>query len=104
MLLCWDYGRRAARALADAAPLLRTASKLTLLTVDPQPDMLQALDIQPGDLPAYCAAHGYPVPKTVHATSEGVGIGNVILNVASDSGCDMIVMGLYNRSRVRDDK
>lgn len=102
VLLCWDYGRRAARALADAAPLLLTASKLTILTVDPQPDMLQALDIQPGDLPAYCAAHGYPVPKAVHATSEGVGIGNVILNVAADSGCDMIVMGLYNRSRARE--
>lgn len=102
VLFCWDYGRRAARALADAAPLLREASQLTVLTVDPQPDMLRALDIQPGDLAAYCAAHGYPAPKTVHTVSEGVGVGNAILNAATDHDCDMIVMGLYNRSRVRE--
>lgn len=102
VLFCWDYGRRAARALADAAPLLRTASRLTVLTVDPQPDMLYSLDIHPEDLPAYCAAHGYPAPKAVHTISEGVGIGNAILNAAADHDCDMIVMGLYNRSRVRE--
>lgn len=102
VLFCWDYGRRAARALADAAPLLSAASRLTILTVDPQPDMLYSLDIEPGDLTAYCAAHGYPAPKIMHRTSEGVGIGNTILNAAADDDCDMIVMGLYNRSRVRE--
>jgi nucleotide-binding universal stress UspA family protein len=102
VLFCWDYGRRAARALADAAPFLRMASKLTVLTVDPEPDWLQSLDILPEDLPAYCAAHGYPEPKVTQTTSKDVGIGNAILNAASTDGCDMIVMGLYNRSRVRE--
>lgn len=103
VLFCWDYGRRAARALADAAPLLSSASKLTVLTVDPQPDeILHAQDIEPGDLSAYCARHGYPKPKEVHAISNDVGIGNAILNAVADYGCDMIVMGIYNRSRVRE--
>ncbi|CAM5209758.1 Nucleotide-binding universal stress UspA family protein OS=Castellaniella defragrans OX=75697 GN=HNR28_002800 PE=4 SV=1 [Castellaniella defragrans] len=102
VLFCWDYGRRAARALADAAPLLSGAARLTVLTVDPQPDLLDSLDIEPGDLAAYCAAHGYPTPKIMHRTSEGVGIGNTILNAAADDDCDMIIMGLYNRSRVRE--
>jgi nucleotide-binding universal stress UspA family protein len=102
VLFCWDYGRRSARALADAAPLLSTASTLSVLTVDPQPEMLRLLDIEPGDLSAYCAVHGYPKPKEVHTISEGVGIGNAILNAATDYGCDMIVMGLYNRSRIRE--
>lgn len=102
VLFCWDYGRRAARALADAAPILSAASSLTILTVDPQPEMLDSLDIEPGDLPAYCAARGYPKPKEIHTISEGIGIGSAILNAAADHGCDMIVMGLYNRSRVRE--
>jgi len=102
VLFCWDYGRRSARALADAAPLLSSASTLTILTVDPPTQMLQSLDIQPEDLLAYCAAHGYPKPKLVSTTSEGVGIGNAILNTATDHACDLIVMGLYNRSRVRE--
>jgi nucleotide-binding universal stress UspA family protein len=102
VLFCWDYGRRSARALADAAPLLSNASTLTILTVDPPFKMLQTLDIQQEDMLAYCAAHGYPQPKLVNTTSEGVGIGNAILNAATDHACDLIVMGLYNRSRVRE--
>lgn len=102
VLFCWDYGRRAARALADAAPLLSSASKLTVLTVDLQPEVLHSQDIEPGDLQAYCAGHGYPKPMEVHAISEGVGIGNAILNAVADYDCDMIVMGIYNRSRVRE--
>lgn len=102
VLFCWDYGRRAARALADAAPILRQASELTILTVDPQSEMLRSRDIEPDDLLAYCSAHGFPEPKEVQIKSRDLGIGNSILNAATDYGCDMIVMGLYNRSRVRE--
>lgn len=102
VLFCWDYGRRAARALADAAPILSQASSLTILTVDPQPDMLIERDVQPGDLLAYCAAHGYPVPKEVTKTSEYLNVGDTILNAVTDHGCDMVIMGIYNRSRVRE--
>ncbi|MBV6271877.1 universal stress protein [Alcaligenaceae bacterium CGII-47] len=102
ILFCWDYGRRSARALADAAPMISAATKLTVLTVDPQPELLRSLDIESADLFAYCAAHHYPTPNEVHTISEGIGVGNAILNAATDYGCDMIVMGLYNRSRVRE--
>lgn len=102
VLFCWDYGRRAARALADAAPILCQASKLTILTVDPQPEMLRSRDIEPGDLLAYCSTHGFPKPKETHTDRGDVGIGNRILNAAADYDCDLVVMGLYNRSRVRE--
>lgn len=102
VLFCWDYGRRAARALADAAPILGQASTLTILTVDPQPEMLRSRDIEPDDLLAYCSTHGFPEPKEVRTDSKEVGIGNRILNAATDYGCDLVVMGLYNRSRVRE--
>lgn len=102
VLFCWDYGRRSARALSDAAPILAQASTLTILTVDPQPDMLRSHDVESGDLHAYCEAHGYPVPKEVDGTSEYINVGDLILNAATDHGCDMIVMGIYNRSRVRE--
>ncbi len=102
ILFCWDYGRRAARALADAAPLLSMASKLTILTVDPQPEMLRSRGVEPDDLQAYCAEHGYPVPEEVHKSSKGTSIGSAILNTATDYSCDLVVMGIYNRSRVRE--
>ncbi|NYT64225.1 universal stress protein [Alcaligenaceae bacterium] len=102
VLFCWDYGRRAARALADAAPILRMATDLVVLTVDPKPEMLSFRDIAPDDLAGYCAAQGYPKIKEVHQGSEGVGVGNAILNTAADYGCDLIVMGAYSHSRVRE--
>ncbi|TCT08856.1 universal stress protein [Paralcaligenes ureilyticus] len=102
VLFCWDYGRRAARALADAAPLLSMASELTILTVDPQPEMLRSRGVEPDDLRTYCAEHGYPAPKEIHKSSKDASIGNSILNAATDYGCDLVVMGIYNRSRVRE--
>lgn len=102
VLFCWDNGRRAARALADAAPILQNASHLTVLKVDENLDQMHAQDITPKDLDAYCAAKGYPAPKVVKKESLSHGIGNTILNSATDHGCDMIVMGAYNRSRVRE--
>ena len=102
VLFCWDYGRRAARALADAAPILRRASELIILTVDPQPEMLRSRDVEPEDLLAYCSAHGFPKPKVVHAEGRDISVGNCILNATTDYGCDFVVMGIYNRSRVRE--
>lgn len=102
VLFCWDYGRRAARALADAAPILRMASELIVLTVDPSPEVLSSRDIATDDLSAYCASKRYPKIKEVHQESEGIGVGNVILNTAADHGCDLIVMGAYSHSRVRE--
>ncbi len=102
VLFCWDYGRRAARALADAAPIIQQALELTILTVDPQPETLRSRDIEIGDLLAYCSIHGFPQPKEVHTLSRDVGVGSCILNAAADYGCDLVVMGIYNRSRVRE--
>lgn len=102
VLFCWDYGRRAARALADAAPILKRASELVVLTVDPDPELLSWRDISPNDLAAYCASHQYPKIKERHTISAGVGVGNAILNTAADNSCDLIVMGAYNHSRLRE--
>ena len=102
VLFCWDYGRRAARALADAAPILCQASELSILTVDPQPEMLRSRDIEPYDLLAYCSARGFPEPKEIHSDSRDISVGDRILNAAADHSCDLVVMGLYNRSRVRE--
>jgi len=102
VLFCWDNGRRAARALADAAPILRQAKHLVVLKVDEDIDQMRAQDITPEDLNSYCASKGYPAPEVIKRESLSYGIGNTILNTATDQGCDLIVMGAYNRSRIRE--
>lgn len=69
------------RRLENRFPRVRRM-KLTVLTADPLPDMLYSPDIDPGDLAAYCAAHGYPTPIIMDRTSDNVGISNTILNAA----------------------
>lgn len=102
VLFCWDSGRRAARALADAAPLFSKAKQIVSLSIDPDVEMLRNKGIEPGDLAAYCASHNYPPLTEVVKSRADNDIGNTILNTATDYGCDMIVMGAYNHNRLRE--
>jgi nucleotide-binding universal stress UspA family protein len=102
VLVCWDHGREAARALADAAPFLERAQEITVLTLDPDSDRMRGRRTVANDLQAYFQAHGYTEPRMVSAETADVGIGNAILNTASDYGSDLVVMGLYGHSRARE--
>lgn len=101
VLFCWDKKREAARAFADAAPLLRTAKELVVLAIDEDTESLREQDIQENDFSDFCTAQGYPAPKVLLRNSKGVGVGNVILNTSTDYGSDLIVMGAYGHSRMR---
>lgn len=101
VLFCWDKKREAARAFADAAPLLRTAKELVVLAIDEDTEDLREQDIQENDFSDLCTALGYPAPKVLLRSSKGVGVGNVILNTATDHASDLIVMGAYGHSRMR---
>ncbi|QIM49765.1 universal stress protein [Pusillimonas sp. DMV24BSW_D] len=102
ILFCWDRGRRAARALADAGPILRQAKDLVVLTIDENRELAKKQDLHDDDFNAYCASRGYPQPKFIRQISNHINIGTIILNGATDQGCDMVVMGAYNRSRTRE--
>ncbi|EHK64442.1 universal stress protein [Achromobacter arsenitoxydans] len=102
VLLCWDGSREAARALTDAAPLLRGASQLVVLTMDEGAATRSIESIPFEDLAAYCAALGTPAPEHVHRDIKGVGVGSTILNAAADYSADLIVMGAYGHSKFRE--
>lgn len=101
VLFCWDKKREATRAFADAAPLLRASKELVVLAIDEDTQSLRDQDIQENDFSSLCTALGYPAPKVLSRSSKGVGVGNVILNTATDYGSDLIVMGAYGHSRMR---
>ncbi|MCW0210980.1 MAG: universal stress protein [Achromobacter sp.] len=101
VLYCWDRGREAARALADAAPLLRNANALTVLTLDEGGDEASGLEVPFEDLAAYCACHGFPQPRHEFRSTRDTDVGDAILSAAADAGADLIVMGAYGHSRMR---
>jgi len=104
VLIAWNASPQAARAVGDALPLLRAAKTVTILTVDPF-TVLTA----PGDegersesvLRRHLARHG------VAAELRGVPHGdldpaNTLLSSAADAGADLIVMGMFGHSRLRE--
>lgn len=101
VLYCWDQRREAARAFTDAAPFLKRCDELVVLEVDRDPNLLRDNDLREEDIDNYCTSLGYPKPKHLIKESENIGVGNVILNTASDAGSDLIVMGAYGHSRMR---
>lgn len=102
VLLCWDQRREAARAFADAAPFLKECETLTILEIDRDNEKLGWNDLRKEDISHYCQLLGYPTPKRLNLVSTDYGVGNVILNAATDTGCDLIVMGAYGHSRMRE--
>ncbi len=101
VLLCWDQSREAARAFADAAPILEAATELTVLIIDPQSRPLFLTPANREDLFAYCARRGFPVPHIAEHRSGNFSVANTILNTASETGADLIVMGAYGYSRLQ---
>ena len=101
VLVGWDASREAARAVNDAMPLLVVASSVTVITIDPKQSREEHGDIPGADISLHLARHGVKaqVERTV---SGGIGIGNALLSRASDLGADLLVMGAYGHSRVRE--
>jgi nucleotide-binding universal stress UspA family protein len=105
VLVGWDASREATRAVNDAMPLLAGAQTVTILAIDPADgpaDHGAGHGEVPGaDIALHLARHG--VAATTEATvSAGIGAGNALLSRASDLEADLLVMGAYGHSRVRE--
>jgi nucleotide-binding universal stress UspA family protein len=101
VLIAWNASREAARATADAMPLLASAETVTVMAVDPQSTPRGHGDLPGADIALNLARHGVraQVERTV---SAGVPIGETLLSRAADLGADLLVMGAYGHSRVRE--
>jgi len=98
VLCAWNGSREAARAVADAMPLLRAAEHVTALSADPPG---AATRLPGADIALHLARHG--VKASSSATYAGdLTVGDAILNRAADLGADLLVMGGYGHSRTRE--
>jgi len=97
----WNATREAARAAFDALPLLKHASQVHLIWVDAQREPEVAGNLPGSELAASLSRHDVNV--TAEKTpAAGVGVGEVLLNRVSDHGADLLVMGVYGHSRMRE--
>jgi nucleotide-binding universal stress UspA family protein len=99
ILVCWDGSRNAARAIADSMPFLTRGKKVEIVIVasgDGKVDELPGADL--GD---HLARHGLTV-EVKRLVAADLDVSNVILSYAADCAADLIVMGGYGHSRLRE--
>jgi len=101
VMLCWNASRESARAASDAMPFLKAADEVIVLIVDPKASA-NGHGAEPGaDVATWLARHGVKVSVQREVAGD-TDIGNVILSRAADLDVDLIVMGAYGHSRMRE--
>jgi nucleotide-binding universal stress UspA family protein len=99
VMVCWDASRSAARAIADALPLLGRARAIDVVIV--ASERLKGDEVPGADIGQHLARHGLKVEvRRIVATETDVA--NTILSHAADTSADFIVMGGYGHSRLRE--
>ena len=99
VMVCWDASRNAARAVADAMPLLRRAKSIDVVIV--ATERLKSDEIPGADIGQHLARHDLKV-EVKRIVSTDTDVANTILSHAADSAADFIVMGGYGHSRLRE--
>ena len=94
--IAWEASPEAARAIADAIPLMEKAASVTVL--EAEAGQVAAIDAQ--ELVARLAWHG--VKATVHPFDASVTeLGAAFLAAAGEVNADLLIKGAYSQSRLR---
>lgn len=108
ILAAWNASREAGRALQDALPLLRRADSVTVAIIDAGAHPRDVGDPPGAEVLAWLERHGVLATLAL-AQGERPGLlkrpGNVgeqLLVLAAERDCDLLVMGAYGHSRMRE--
>ena len=97
--IAWDFSRPAARAVADALPLLEKAKKVHVLTVANEKVIESRRPTT--EFAKYLGRHDVDVVlDTVDAADRR--IGDILESYVTSCNADMLVMGAYGHSRIRE--
>lgn len=96
-VIAWNGSREAARAAHDALPLLQAAKSVVVLSINPSPEVAATGATLAGNL----GHHG------ISARAKPVDLGDIeegemLLSTLADEGAELLVMGVYGHSRVRE--
>jgi nucleotide-binding universal stress UspA family protein len=94
-IIAWDGSRGAARALAQAMPLLRYHGEAQIVTVVGQHDSRTVPDIIP-----HIERHG--VACTYYTPAASPSVAKTLLAHARRAASDLLVMGAFSHSRLRE--
>lgn len=99
VVVCWDGSRAAARATGDAMPFLTRAKKVDVVTIATAP--AKSEEVPGADIAQHLARHGRNV-EVQRLVVADIDTTSAILSYVADAGADLIVMGGYGHSRLRE--
>jgi nucleotide-binding universal stress UspA family protein len=99
VMVGWDGSRSAARAVADAIPLLVRAKATEIVIVSNEP--AKSDEMPAADIAHHLARHGAKVEVKSIVTAE-TDVACTMLSHAADTSADFLVMGGYGHSRLRE--
>ena len=101
ILVAWNAKRESIRAVADALPLLAKAEAVEVLVVDHQRHPTGHGQEPGADIARHLARHGAQV-EVRRLSSGGKDVGSLLLSQAAGFGADLLVMGAYGHSHLRE--
>ena len=99
VLVAWNASREAARAVSDALPILERAQSVDVVVFDP--DGGDHGEVVGADIALFLARHGVNA-TAARQSAPDIDVGSQILSRAADANADLIVMGGYGHSRLRE--
>ncbi|MBT8412813.1 MAG: universal stress protein [Boseongicola sp.] len=101
VFIAWDTELPASRAAHAALPLLKTAEDIFIGVFDPEATETQNGEDPGADLAKWLSHHGCNVTINQYP-SGGADIATNIQRRAQELGADLVVMGAFGRSRLRE--
>jgi nucleotide-binding universal stress UspA family protein len=101
MMVAWDASREAARAVNDALPLLERAKTVSVVTVNPREQAFGHGEEPGADIGLHLARHGIKV-DVQRVEAHDLDSANAILSHLANESADLLVMGAYGHSRLRE--
>lgn len=101
VMVAWNASREAARAVKNAMPFLEQAETVDIVTFRPREGADAHGELPGADIALHLARHGLQV-NVQHLEGHDIDVGNALLSHAADRNSDLLVMGCYGHSRLRE--
>lgn len=101
IIVAWDGSKEATRAVHDAMPFLRRAETVKIVSLHRKEQKSPENAVTGADLAVHLARHDISV-STDDVVRNNMPVAETLLSLAADDGADMLVMGAYGHSRLRE--
>jgi nucleotide-binding universal stress UspA family protein len=101
VLIGWNGSREATRAIHDALPLISAAQEVTVLVVNPKAGATSGGEVPGAEIAAHLARHDIKA-SAAQTVTDNISEADALLDYASDISADLLVVGGYGHSRLRE--